>query len=481
MARKLMVAGTASHVGKSTIVAALCRILRQDGFRVAPFKSQNMSLNSYVCRDGAEIGRAQAVQAEAAGLEAVPDMNPILLKPSGRRGIQAVLHGRVYGTLSANEYYERKSFFLEESLKSFRRLESEVDAVILEGAGSTAEINLKDRDIVNLPFAKVIESPAVLVGDIDRGGVFASLIGTLDLLDPDERELVKGFVVNRFRGEAALFADGREFLEQRTKRPCLGIMPYIEDLRIDEEDSVALDERRSRAGRFRIAVIRLPHISNHTDFDRLETIEGVTLDYIETPEGRFDLVIIPGTKNTLSDLSWLAARGFKEFLRESVERCSWVLGVCGGYQMLGRKISDPFGVESGGAADGLGLLPAETEMAREKLTVRSAGRSFLGPAISGYEIHMGRTTCAESVRPFVTKEDGSPDGIVAGRVAGTYFHGLFDNREFTEQFLAAIARDSEPGWLPVWPDVDRQNEYDRLAAIARSHLDMKMIYRIMRL
>jgi adenosylcobyric acid synthase len=480
MARKLMVVGTASHVGKSSIAAALCRILHQDGVRVAPFKSQNMSLNSYVCRDGAEIGRAQVVQAEAAGIEPVSDMNPILLKPSGERGIQVVLHGRVYGTLSAGEYYEKKSFFLEESLKSFHRLASEFDVIILEGAGSAAEVNLKDRDIVNLPFAKAVEAPALLVGDIDRGGVFASIVGTLELLAPGERELVRGFIINRFRGDVGLFASGREFLEARTAIPCFGILPYIESLRLDEEDSVALDGHRPGAGHFRIGVIKLPHISNHTDFDRLEMIPGVAVDYIEQPDGAFDLVIIPGTKNTMSDLTWLIGHGFREFLLDTIERHGWVLGICGGYQMLGRTISDPFDIESGGTMDGLDLLPVETEMASDKVTVQSRGRSFLGPDMEGYEIHMGRTTCLASTKPFITKDDGATDGAMIGRIAGTYFHGLFDNPEFTEQFLSAVGRDRKLSWQAKFSVFNEDEEYDRLANVSRAHLNINRIYETLR-
>jgi adenosylcobyric acid synthase len=476
MARTLTVVGTASHVGKSTVVTALCRILRQDGVRIAPFKSQNMSLNSYVCRDGAEIGRAQVVQAEAAGVEPVSDMNPILLKPSGERGIQVVLHGKVFGTLSANEYYEKKVFFFEEALKSFHRLASEFDVIILEGAGSAAEVNLKDRDIVNLPFAKAVGSPALLVGDIDRGGVFASIVGTLELLDPSERQLVRGFIINRFRGDVGLFGSGREFLETRTGIPCFGILPHIDSLRLDEEDSVALEDHRARSGQFRIGVIKLPHISNHTDFDRLEMIPGVTVEYIEQPDAAFDLVIIPGTKNTMSDLRWLIGRGFREFFLDTVERHGWVLGICGGYQMLGRRISDPFGVEGGGEMDGLNLLPVETEMAKDKTTVQSRGRSFLGPIVEGYEIHMGVTKCRIGVEPFITKENEVCDGALAGRIAGTYFHGLFDSPEFNREFLSVIARDRQLAWRAPSHDVNKDEGYDRLAAVARKHLDISSIF-----
>src|SRR5262245_9343169 len=283
MSRRLMVVGTASHAGKSILVTALCRILRDDGVRVAPFKSQNMALNSFVCADGSEIGRAQVAQAEAAGIEPEADMNPILLKPAGGPRVQVVLHGRVYGTLTAKDYYERKTFFFQHALESFNRLASKFDAISLEGAGSPVEMNLKDRDIVNLPFAKAVGSNAVLVADIDRGGVFAAIAGTFALLDDDEGRLLQGFIINRFRGDVRLFSGGPEFLERYTGRHCLGVLPYIDGLNIDQEDSVSLDEHRSEPGRFKIGIIRLPHISNYTDFNALKRIPGVALEYLSEP------------------------------------------------------------------------------------------------------------------------------------------------------------------------------------------------------
>jgi adenosylcobyric acid synthase len=472
-----MIVGTASHAGKSILVTALCRILKQRGIRVAPFKSQNMALNSYVCRDGSEIGRAQVAQAEAAGLEPEADMNPILLKPVGGQRIQVVLHGRVYGTMSAREYYERKPFFFEEALASFRRLASKYDVVILEGAGSAVEINLKDRDIVNLPFAKAVGSRGLVVADIDRGGVFASLVGTFALLDDEERQLVSGFIVNRFRGDLRLFAGGTEFLENRTGCPCLGVMPYVEDLRIDQEDSVSLDDHRTQQGSFHVGVIRFPHISNYTDFNPLEGIPGLGLAYLSDAENKrpFDLIVIPGTKNTIADLRWLLERGFKKLLLETLERGGWVLGICGGYQMLGRIVSDPFGAEEGGTQAGLDFLPVETELELNKVTVQSKGRSFLGPDVSGYEIHMGRTSHLKSTVPFLTKEDGSDDGAVSGHVAGTYFHGLFENAEFTAKFLTIAAESRRLDWRPGAIRYSKDDEYDRLAAIAREHLDVERI------
>jgi adenosylcobyric acid synthase len=491
MSSSLMVVGTASHAGKSILVTALCRILKQRGLCVAPFKSQNMALNSFVCRDGCEIGRAQVVQAEAAGVEPEADMNPILLKPANSRQIQVVVQGLVYATMSAGEYYANKSFFFERSLESFHRLESKFDVIILEGAGSAAEVNLRDRDIVNLPFAKAVGSSALLVADIDRGGVFASIVGTFALLDEDERDLVRGFVINRFRGDLSLFSDGPEFLEQRTGRPCLGVLPYIESLRIDQEDSVSLDDPPDeppddpndddrRATSFHVGVIRLPYLSNYTDFNPLKCIPGVSVDYLSEPKAEypFDLVIVPGTKNTIADLRWLMDRGFRKLLLKTVERGGWLLGICGGYQMLGRSVSDPFAVEEGGTQAGLNLLPADTQIERKKVTVQTKGRSFLGPIVAGYEIHMGRTEYTNAARPFVIKDDGSRDGAVCGRIAGTYFHGLFENEEFTARFLTLVAGSRGLKWRPGVFRYSKEAEYDRLAAIAREHLDIEQICKL---
>jgi adenosylcobyric acid synthase len=479
VSKNLMIVGTASHAGKSILVTALCRILHQRGIRVAPFKSQNMALNSYVCSDGSEIGRAQAAQAEAAGIDPEVDMNPILLKPANNR-IQVVLHGRVHATMTAAEYYEQKSFFFEKALESFRRLASKFDVVILEGAGSATEVNLKDSDIVNLPFARAVGSRALLVADIDRGGVFASIVGTFALLDDEERDLICGFVINRFRGDLRLFAGGTEFLEERTGRPCFGVLPYIEELRIDQEDSVSLEDRRVPSGSFRVGVIRLPHISNYTDFNALESISDVALEYLNEPgaASNVDLLIIPGTKNTIADLRWLIHRGFKKLLLDSLEHGGWVLGVCGGYQMLGRRVSDPYGAEEGGTEAGLSLLPVETELERNKVTVQSKGHSFLGPPVAGYEIHMGRTDRLKEVGSFIIKEDGTKDGAVSGRVAGTYFHGLFDNVDFTMKFLTMVAESRQLEWRPVASRRSKDEEYDRLAAVVREHLDMKRIYEV---
>jgi adenosylcobyric acid synthase len=379
--------------------------------------------------------------------------------------------------MTAPEYYAQKSFFLEQALQSYHRLASKFDAVLLEGAGGAAEVNLQDRDIVNLPFAKLVGSNALLVADIDRGGVFASIAGTFALLDDETRSYLKAFIINRFRGDITLFDGGPQFLEKHTGRPCLGVMPYLESLRIDQEDSVALDERRLAAGSFRVGVIRLPHISNYTDFQPLESIPGVSLEYLRdpTPNPVFDLIIIPGTKNTIADLRWLMRTGFKTMMLSTLERGGWVIGICGGYQMLGRCVSDPCGVEEGGAEQGLDFLPVETEIETEKITIQSHGHSFLGPAIRGYEIHMGRTIPIKEARPFLTKTDGTTDGAVVGRIVGTYFHGLFENTDFTTALLTRVADSRRLDWRPQPLRSGKDEEYDRLAAAARQYLDIPKI------
>jgi adenosylcobyric acid synthase len=474
-----MVVGTASHAGKSIVTTALCRILHQSGIRVAPFKSQNMALNSYVCADGGEIGRAQAAQAEAAGIDPEVDMNPILLKPANHR-IQVVLQGRVYRTMTAAEYYDQKPFFFAKALESYRKLASKFDTIILEGAGSASEVNLKDRDIVNLPFARAVGSRALLVADIDRGGVFASIVGTFELLDKEERGLICGFLINKFRGDLGLFSGATEFLEKRTGWPCLGVLPYIDELRIDQEDSVSLEDHRVSQGAFRAGVIGLPHMSNYTDFNALEAVPDLALEYLNGPPAgaKFDLLIVPGSKNTIADLRWLVQRGFKGLVADTLEHGGWVFGICGGYQMLGQRVSDPHLTEEGGAETGLDLLPVETELETKKITIQSKGRSFLGAAVVGYEIHMGRTSHLKPVEPFIVKDDGTKDGAIVGRVAGTYFHGVFDNQEFTTKFLTLVAESRKLEWRPALSHRRKDDEYDRLALVVREHLDMNRIYEI---
>jgi adenosylcobyric acid synthase len=382
--RALMVLGTASHVGKSVLTAALCRILRQDGFRVAPFKAQNMALNSAATPEGLEIGRAQAMQAEAAGLVPSVDMNPVLLKPCADARSQLVVLGRVAGEVDAREYHGRRVHELFDLVvESYRRLAARHDVIVLEGAGSPAEVNLAETDIVNMRMARAAGAACLLVADIDRGGVFAALVGTFALLPPADRRRIRGFVVNRFRGDLELLRPGVAFLERRLARPCLGVVPYLPNLGLDEEDGVALEDRRtvarcwpdeSGAGRrLRVGVLALPHLSNFTDFDPLAAEPSVALAFVSRPAdlARADVVIVPGSKQTLDDLHWLEREGFAAPLRALADHGRIVIGICGGMQMLGREVSDPDGMEGGGQAQGLGLLGLRTVLGREKVTVRT--------------------------------------------------------------------------------------------------------------
>lgn len=446
----LMVQGTASHAGKSLLVGGLCRIFAEEGRAVAPFKAQNMSNNAGVTPAGDEMGRAQVAQAGAAGVEPTVDMNPVLLKPEGDRTSQVVVRGRPASRVKAGRYMEDRERLWETVTDSLDRLRAEYDLVVAEGAGSPAEINLRARDIVNMRVARYVDAPVLLVGDIERGGVFASLYGTLALLEDGDRELVRGMVINKFRGERALLEPGLEELADRTGVPVLGVVPYMEDLRVPEEDSLALDER-GRAGDLdlpvrayvRVAVVRTPRISNFDDFDPLEAEPDVGVHYVSSPGGleAADVVILPGSKATVRDLKWMRERGLDGAIRRAATDGVPVIGICGGYQMMGERIRDPDGVESGGSVDGLGLLPAETVLRPQKEThrVRAAvdtGRGALGSAaecrISGYEIHMGRTRCSSDAAFRILERSGAPaegsDGAIAGdrgHLVGTYLHGLF--------------------------------------------------------
>ena len=464
-----MILGTASHVGKSLITAGLGRILADEGFRVAPFKAQNMSLNSAATPDGREIGRAQALQAEACRVAPTVDMNPILIKPRSDTSSQVVLLGKVWGQVSASDYhmYQVEELF-PAVLESYRKLASQFDLVLLEGAGSPAEINLREHDIVNLRMAKAANAACVLVGDIDRGGVFASLLGTMELLEPGERDMFKGFLINKFRGDLRLLQPGVEMMERRLGLPCVGVVPYLPGLGLDEEDSLAvedrlsvrrtwdaLDEDISPHRRLRIGVIALPHMSNFTDFDALAAEPTVALAFIEHPEyvDRADVLILPGTKQTIDDLDWLTRQGFVPKLREHDWCQRLTIGICGGFQMLGSSLHDPWGVENNGVPldrPGLGLLDVRTVFSKEK-TTRPVAASLYDPSFSpdqwktrtfqGYEIHMGETDRLNQVRPLATLStrdnveivDGAIDS--AGHVLGTYVHGFFDNDTFRHDFL----------------------------------------------
>ncbi|MDP6448980.1 MAG: cobyric acid synthase [Dehalococcoidales bacterium] len=499
MSRTLMIQGTSSSVGKSILVTALCRILRQDGLRVAPFKAQNMSLNSFVTEEGEEMGRAQVVQAEAAGLKPIVDMNPVLLKPETDRRCQVIVHGRVSRTISADNYYRHTPSLLKAVASSLRRLDSTYNTIIIEGAGSPAEINLRDREIANMRVARLTKAPVLLVGDIDRGGVFASLIGTMTLLEETERHYVKGFIINKFRGDPGLLRPGLEFLEKQTGKPVLGIIPYFKNIQIAQEDSVYLDDRRENqpSADLDIAVIHLPHISNYDDFDPLEE-DGCRVRYITHPAelGKPHLIILPGTKSTISDLTYLRRSGLAEEISRQAGENTPVIGICGGYQMLGRSILDSSGVESAEEeALGLRLLDVATDFVPEKLTsqVRTkilADRGLLagmkGQELVGYEIHMGQTSGGKETSAFQVLETvrgaaDSYDGTLnhQGTVLGTYLHGLFHNFGFRQSLLANLRRHWGLPMRKTGVPASTEQQYDRLAELVRRNLNMAAVYEIM--
>ncbi len=500
MARAIMIQGTGSYVGKSLVCAGLCRLLRQEGYRVAPFKAQNMALNSFVTADGGEIGRAQAVQAEAAGLEPTVDMNPVLLKPTTDVDAQVVLHGRVWGRVRAadSDGYMAAAWPAVEA--AYARLAATHDVVVIEGAGSPAEVNLRERDIVNMRVAHLADAPVLLVGDIDRGGVFAALVGTLELLLDGDRPRVRGFIINKFRGERALLDPGLRFLEARTGRPVLGVIPYLPDLAIPEEDGVSLEDSLARRcggnGAVQVGVILLPHIANFTDFDALAAEPGVCLRYLARTDelAGVDAAILPGSKNTIGDLLWLRQRGFAEAIRRHREAGGLVVGVCGGFQMLGRRIEDPWRMETDlSGADGLGLLDVTTMLGRTKATFRVRVQGVEGSPLGGaglaegYEIHLGETSRGPGAAPvFRLRCEGERqgerlDGAVTsdGRAWGTYVHGLFDDsamrRAFVNHVRAAKGLPPVGGPAGAPAAVARSAAYDRLADALRQHLDLSAI------
>ena len=502
-ARALMVQGTASHVGKTVLVAALCRYFRRRGIRVAPFKAQNMALNAWVTAEGGEIGWAQAMQAEAAGLEPSIDMNPLLLKPQ-TGGSQVIVHGRVWATLSARDYYQREAPLREAVELSYDRLARRHELIVIEGAGSPAEPNFLRRDLVNMAVARLADAPVVLAGDVDRGGVFASFVGTLEILPFDDRCRVAGFVLNRFRGDVGLLRPALDYLERRTRRPVLGVVPYLADLLLPEEDSVALDERRSGRDRpaaarrgpgpVRVAVVRLPHVANFTDFLPLDADPALEVAYVERPStlGQPGVVILPGTKDTLADLRWLHETGWVAALLAHHARGGAIGGICGGFQMLGTEVADPLGLEGGGRAAGLGLLPARTRVEPGKVTrqVRARlaeGDEPTGPSVEAYEIHLGRTEVATGVRPvFFVADDGGwrAEGARSadGRVWGTYLHGSLDTPGARRALLATatVAPQSreEQSAEPLDFRALRERQYDRLADVVRDHLDTAALERL---
>ncbi|MFN0102922.1 MAG: cobyric acid synthase [Bryobacteraceae bacterium] len=463
MSRALFIGGTASHVGKSWFTAAFCRLLLRRGERVAPFKAQNMSNNSYPCVEGGEIGRAQAMQAEACRLPAMADMNPVLLKPNSATGSQVVVQGRVWAELEARDYYNHTERLLGLALESYGRLAAQFPRIVCEGAGSVAEMNLGERDITNLRFAERVGARAVLVADIERGGVFASLVGTMDLLPPSQRELVKAFAVNRFRGDVSLFDSGVTFLEERMGIPCLGVFPFDRDIVLDEEDSLAIDSAVQGDGK--VAVVKLPRISNFTDFRALGAV-----DWIDVPCLRqYRAVFLPGTKNTIDDLFWLRERGLDEWVLKQRAGGALIVGICGGYQMLGDHIADPDRVESAhGSAAGTGLLPVRTVLRSPKVTRMVEARTAGGVGFRAYEIHMGETVSTSDVAPFAYLADGGPEGCFADGVMGTYLHGAFDEPGVVREMLGLEVE-----------RVDRDAMYDRLADWLVAHARPEVLERLL--
>ena len=486
MARCIMVQGTMSGAGKSLLATALCRIFRQDGLRVAPFKSQNMALNSYITRDGLEMGRAQVVQAQAAGVEPDVRMNPILLKPSSDVGSQVIVNGEVRGQMAAAEYFRTKKKLVPDIMAAYDSLAEEADVIVIEGAGSPAEINLKSEDIVNMGLAEMVDAPVLLVGDIDRGGVFAQLYGTVALLEQEERARIAGLVINKFRGDVEILRPGLAMLEEKTGLPVLGVVPYLH-VEIEDEDSLSERLNANRAVKpLDAAVIRLPHISNFTDFMPLEQHELLGVRYVQQARelGRPDLVILPGTKNTMEDLLWLRQNGLEAAALKLAHAGTPILGVCGGYQMLGQTLDDPQGTESGRpmALSGLGLLPTRTvfDAQKRRMQVRAAaqGELFGGARLTGYEIHNGRTEVGGA--PFCVLEDGTPEGCVNRNVFGTYLHGLFDSGELTGALVRMLCarKGISPTQTQLMSMADyRQQQFDLLADGVRQALDMGAVYR----
>lgn len=514
MAKSIMIQGTTSDAGKSFIAAALCRIFVQDGYSVAPFKSQNMALNSFITKDGLEMGRAQVMQAEAAKIEPDVCMNPVLLKPAGDDGSQVIVQGEVIKTMKAQEYYEYKSCLRPQIEKAYARLASENDIVVIEGAGSPAEINLREDDFVNMGMAKISNSPVLICGDIDRGGVFASLYGTVALLDETERPFVKGTIINKFRGDVEILRPGLPQLEELCGVPVLGVVPML-NVDIDDEDSLSsrlTSGKRHSDAAIDIAIVRLPHLSNFTDFNSLERFEQVAVRYVRDPHklGEPDMVIVPGSKNTMGDLVWMRQSGMESYVVRLAQAGVPVMGVCGGYQMLGNEIYDPDDIEYGGSMRGFGLLPTKTVFSNSKTRTRVSGKvkglsgffsNLSSATFTGYEIHMGKTDTSSFSELFVDSnskgEDGSSghlnqeacgekttsgDGCVCKNVFGTYVHGIFDEGTFASRLVELLA---DRKGISMCSTLDttyadyKDTQYDLLADGVRKSLDMGEVYKIL--
>ena len=506
-----MVQGTMSSAGKSFLVAGLCRIFAQDGFSVAPFKSQNMALNSFVTSEGLEMGRAQVMQAEAAGVEPSILMNPILLKPNSDTKSQVIVNGEVLGDMSAKEYFAFKKSLVPKIKSAYEELSAGHEIIVIEGAGSPAEINLKENDIVNMGMAEIADSPVILVADIDRGGVFAQILGTVELLEPNERSRVKGFVINKFRGDKSILDSGIKMIEQKIGIPCLGTVPYIK-INLDDEDSLSenlhiLTKFRDKKDEIQLAVVSLPHISNFTDFIPLQNQTIVNLYYVKEPKdlGFPDCIIIPGTKNTLSDLDWLKKIGLAEKIQAEAKKGTPIVGICGGFQILGEKLVSS---ERSAESSGLSLLPVETSFSEKKVRTRVSGKTLSNLPVSGYEIHQGQTEFVDGAEKVYFSQitdsvsgETKFDGAVSGNIFGTYIHGLFDESAFRDKFIKILARRKGIDISEILKKSDemqkterdgqgksqifnsfcefKESQYNLLAQTIRENLDMKRIYEIL--
>lgn len=510
MAKSIMIQGTMSNAGKSLLAAGLCRVFKQDGYKVAPFKSQNMALNSFITEEGLEMGRAQVMQAEACKVKPSVLMNPILLKPTTDIGSQVIVNGEVRGNMKAADYFKYKKSLVPDIMNAYHKLEEEYDIIVIEGAGSPAEINLKSEDIVNMGMAKLAGAPVLLVGDIDRGGVFAQLVGTLILLEEEEKAMVKATVINKFRGDKSILEPGLDMLKELTHKEVAGVVPYVY-LDIDDEDSLSERfERNLEPGAVDIAVIKLPRISNFTDFNALEHMEGVSLRYVtgvsELKDA--DMIILPGTKSTMQDLNWMRQNGLEAAIKQRAAKGKIILGICGGYQMLGEILSDPNHVEASGTMEGMGLLPITTVFEEAKVRTRVYGcinslegefALLSGVPIEGYEIHMGVSTVTdpgkgsylscitdrlsgENEDHSVDNQNTKTDGCISGNVFGTYVHGIFDREEFLESVVKLLYKRKGLSYNQV-KTVDlktyKEMQYDKLADTVRNNMDMELIYRIL--
>ena len=490
MSKVIMIQGTMSNAGKSLLVAGLCRIMKQDGYRVSPFKSQNMALNSFITEEGLEMGRAQVMQAEAAGIKPMVCMNPILLKPTNHTGSQVIVNGEVIGNMSARNYFVYKKQLIPDIKKAFRKLEKFADIIVIEGAGSPAEINLRENDIVNMGLAEMVDAPVLLVGDIDRGGVFAQLLGTLELLREEEKERVKGLIINKFRGDKTILDPGIEMLEERVQVSVTGVVPYME-LSLEDEDSLTERFEKKRDGCIDIVVIRYPRISNFTDFNVFEQLPEVSVRYVTSVVelNHPDMIILPGSKNTMGDLKWMRQNGIEAVVKKMAEEIP-VWGICGGYQMLGERISDPEGMEEGGVIRGMELLPVVTELKKEKVRCQTEGKinklegvfSVLSEVMyTGYEIHMGKTDLVENGK--ITRKDINSEKAVISvgkkNVYGTYIHGIFDKGSIAAVIVQTLAEKKgmqiKNGLVEDYESF-KEKQYDKLADTLREYLNMEEIY-----